>query len=56
MTKKIIAGTAIALAAGIAAFIYRRNKNKIDEASADAYNALSDTMHIEEEKLVNAIS
>ena len=56
MAKKVIAGAAIALVAGIAAFIYRRNKSKIDEAAAEAYNGLSDTVHIGEDRLENAFS
>lgn len=56
MNKKVIAGAVIALAAGIATYIYRRNKNKIDEYAADAYNELGNTMHVTEEKLETTFS
>ncbi len=56
MAKKVIAGAVIALAAGVAAFIYRRNKSKINEVAAEAYNGLSEATHIGEDKLENAFS
>lgn len=56
MNKKIIAGAVIALAAGIATYMYRRNKNKINEYAADAYDEIGDTMHVTEERLETTFS
>ncbi|MFT4155787.1 hypothetical protein [Parafilimonas sp.] len=56
MNKKVIAGAVVALAAGIATFIYRRNKNKIDEYASDAYNELGDEMRVTEDRLETAFS
>ena len=50
MNKKIITGAVIALAAGIAAYIYKRRRNKINVAAEDAYDTMSDTMHTVESK------
>jgi hypothetical protein len=44
MNKKMITGAMIVLAAGIAAFIYNRRRNRLNEAAADSYNELSDAL------------
>ena len=44
MNKKVIAGAVIALAAGIAAFIYNRKRDRINESAADLYNATKDSV------------
>lgn len=56
MNKKIITGAVIALAAGVAAFIYKRNRNKINEAAANAYDAASNGINYAEEKADNIFS
>lgn len=40
MNRKIVTGALIALAAGIAVFYYK-NRNKVNEAAADAYDKLN---------------
>ena len=56
MNKKVIAGAVIALAAGLATFIYKKNKNRINAAAADAYNKTSDAVNHLEEKAENMYS
>jgi len=56
MNKRIITGAVIALAAGIAAFIYRRNRNRINEVAADTYNATKDAMDYAAGEVENAFS
>jgi hypothetical protein len=56
MNKRIIAGAIIALTAGIAAFIYQRNRSKINEAAADAYNTTKDAMEHAAGEVENAFS
>ena len=56
MSKKVITGAVIALAAGVAAYIYNRNKNRINEAASDAYNTLDEAINRTEEKVANALS
>ena len=56
MNKKIIAGAVIALAAGVAAFIYKRNRNKINEAAANAYDTVNEGINYAEEKADNIFS
>jgi hypothetical protein len=56
MNKRIITGAVIALAAGIAAFIYRRNRSRINEAAADAYNTTKDAMDYAAGEVENAFS
>jgi uncharacterized protein (UPF0333 family) len=50
MSKKFMTGAVIALAAGIATYLYRRNRDKINAAAANAYNAASESLNIAEEK------
>jgi len=45
MSKKVITGAVIALAAGIAAYFYNRNRSKINEAAADAYNVADEAIN-----------
>jgi len=56
MNKRMITGAVIALAAGIAEFIYRRNRSRINEAAADAYNTTKDTMDYAAGEVENAFS
>jgi len=56
MNKKIIAGAVIALAAGVATFIYRKNRNRINAAAEDAYDTLSDGLYSVEERTENLFS
>ena len=56
MNKKVITGAVIVLAAGIAAFIYKRNRNRINEAAADAYNTTKDVMEHAAGEVENAFS
>ena len=56
MNKKVITGAVIALAAGVAAFLYRRNRNKVNEAAADAYSVIGDAINRTENKIENAFS
>jgi len=44
MNKKLIAGTILVLAAGIATYIYNRKKNRLSTEAADAYDSIDDTM------------
>jgi hypothetical protein len=56
MNKRIITGAVIALAAGIAAFIYRRNRNRINEAAADAYKTTKDAVEYAAGEVENTFS
>ena len=56
MNKRIITSAVIVLAAGIAAFIYRRNRNRINEVAADAYNTTKDAMEHAAGEVENAFS
>jgi len=56
MNKRIITGAVIALAAGIAAFIYRRNRSRINEAAADAYNTTKDAVEYAAGEVENTFS
>lgn len=56
MSKKLIAGTVIALAAGIAAFIYNKNRNRINAAAEDAYDTMNDTLGHIQKKTENIFS
>ena len=56
MNRKIVTGAIIALAAGIAAVLYKRNRNKIDDAAADAYDKVSDGIEYSEEKIESIFS
>lgn len=56
MSRKIVTGAVIALAAGLAAFIYKRNKSKINEAAEDAYDDFSDGIEFAESKTENLFS
>jgi len=56
MNKKLIAGAMIALAAGIATFIYKKNRNKINDVAADAYNKTNDVINHLGEKAENLYS
>ena len=56
MNKKILAGAVIALAAGIATFIYNRNRNRVNDAAADAYSKTNDAINHLEEKVENIYS
>ncbi len=56
MNKKILAGAVIALAAGVAAFIYNKNRSKINAAAEDAYDTLSDGIYSVEERTENLFS
>lgn len=50
MNKKVITGALIALAAGIAVLLYKRNKNKIDEIAASEYDKLNGGINYAEEQ------
>jgi uncharacterized protein (UPF0333 family) len=56
MAKKIITGAMIALAAGLATYFYRKNRNKINEAASDAYGKMSDAINYTEDKAENMFS
>jgi hypothetical protein len=56
MNKRIITGAVIALAAGLAAFIYKRNRSRINETAADAYNTTKDAMNYAAGEVENAFS
>lgn len=56
MNKKLITGAVIALAAGIATYIYKKNRNKINDAAADAYNKTHDAINHLGEKAENMYS
>jgi hypothetical protein len=49
MNKKIITGAVIALAAGIAAYIYNRRKNSVSYAAENAYDSATDFINNEEQ-------
>ena len=44
MNKKIITGAILALAAGIAAFVYNRRRNRLS-TTADSYNSMDNAMY-----------
>ena len=50
MSKKFMTGAVIALAAGIATYFYRKNRNRINDAAANAYNAASESLSMAEDK------
>lgn len=50
MNKKIIAGTVIALAAGIATFLYKKNRNRIHALATETDKAAKEALHFGEEK------
>ncbi len=56
MNKKIITGAVIALAAGIAAYVYNRNRSRINSAAQDAYDKMNDTIGRVESKTDNIFS
>ena len=56
MSKKIIAGAVVALAAGIAAFIYNKNRSRINAAAEDAYDTMNNTLGHIEKKTENIFS
>jgi hypothetical protein len=56
MNKRIITGAVIALAAGLAAFIYNRKRNRLNEAAADAYNAMDNAIDITERETEHSFS
>ncbi|MBV9960626.1 MAG: hypothetical protein JO072_00135 [Parafilimonas sp.] len=56
MNKRIITGAVIALAAGIAAYIYKRKRNKLSTAAEDAYDTMNDTLYAVEEKTESVLS
>lgn len=56
MSKKIIAGAVIALVAGVAAYMYNKNKSKIDDAAADAYDTMNEAMNNAEKETRNIFS
>jgi uncharacterized protein (UPF0333 family) len=56
MNKKIIAGAVIALAAGVAAFIYNKKRNKVSQAARDAYNTMDNAIYSTERQTENIFS
>jgi len=56
MNRKVIAGAAIALAAGIAAYIYNRKRNRLNVAAEDAYDKMNDIMDNVETKTESIFS
>ncbi len=56
MTKKIITGAVLALAAGVATYFYRKNKNRINEAASNAYDKVNDAVNYTEDKAENIFS
>jgi carbohydrate-binding DOMON domain-containing protein len=56
MNKKIIAGAVIALAAGVAAFIYNKKKNTIKNAAEEAYDDMNDGIYSLEKQTENIFS
>ena len=56
MSKKIIVGAVSELAAGVAAYFYNKNKSKIDEAAADAYDTMNEALNNTEKEVKNILS
>jgi len=56
MNGKIITGAVLALAAGVAAFIYNRNRHRINDTAADLYNATRDAVDYTKNDIETAIS
>jgi hypothetical protein len=56
MNKKIIAGAVIALAAGVAAYIYSKKRNKISDAAEDIYDITDDTIYSVKRQTENIFS
>ncbi len=54
MNKKLIA--VIALAAGIAAYVYNKKKNKINEVAEDAYDTMHHTLNNIQKKTEDVLS
>ncbi len=56
MSKKIITGAVLAVAAGLATYFYRRNRNRINEVASNAYAKMNDTINYAEDKADNIFS
>ena len=56
MSKKVITGAVIALAAGIAAYFYNRNRSRVNEAAANAYNAVDEAIGDTRDKVEHSFS
>ncbi|HEY2726786.1 MAG TPA: hypothetical protein VGI61_06410 [Parafilimonas sp.] len=56
MNKKIIAGAVIALAAGVAAFIYNKRRHRIRDAAEDAYDTMDNAIYSTERQTENIFS
>jgi hypothetical protein len=56
MSKKIITGAVIALAAGLATYIYRKNRSKINEVASNTYDKMNDAVSYAEDKADNIFS
>jgi uncharacterized protein (UPF0333 family) len=56
MSKKIITGAVIALAAGLATYFYRKNRTKINEVASNAYDKMNDAANYAEHKADNIFS
>ena len=56
MNKKVVTGAVIALAAGIAAYIYNRRRNKLDAVAEDSYNKMNDILERTESATENIFS
>ena len=56
MNKKVIAGSLIILAAGIATYFYNKRRNKISSIASDTYNTMDDVFGDIEDKTEHSFS
>ncbi len=56
MNKNIITGAIVALAAGIAVYIYNKKKSRLSTIASDTYDKMNDTLHSVQDKTVNIFS
>ncbi len=56
MNKKLITGALVALAAGVAVYIYNKKKNSLDSIASDSYDKMNDALHFAEDKIENGFS